>query len=114
MSEGSTDRRAHLEIRERVDELWDWHLIAANDEELCGTSQGYRDTHDAMRGFDDTIATLAALLQSHIGAVWAEGHLAIDVVNVPRSVQAEPEETLDAETAKHTAKHAERATRSES
>jgi uncharacterized protein YegP (UPF0339 family) len=117
-----TDEAPRLELRERVDGLWDWHLVASNGEELCGTQQGYRDQHDAHRGFDDTLTALAALIYPVCLPVGDDGftfgahHVRIDVRTITKAGEDLDgnEDAPNMRHAKHAAKHAERATRNES
>lgn len=51
--------KARVEVFERADQLWDWRLVGANGEEVCGSMQGYSDTRDARRGLARAVITLA-------------------------------------------------------
>lgn len=51
---------ARVEVYQRKDGLYDWRLIAANDEELCSSLQGYTSEHDARRGYATAVLTLSA------------------------------------------------------
>lgn len=53
----SSDR--FVEVRERSDGKWDWHVIArANGEEVYGTQQGYTDADDAERALQHELDML--------------------------------------------------------
>lgn len=49
---------ARVEIYQRQDHLWDFRVVAANDEELCSSLQGYTSEHDARRGYATAVLTL--------------------------------------------------------
>jgi uncharacterized protein YegP (UPF0339 family) len=46
---------ARLEVYPRVDGRFDWHLVAANGDVLCGSDQGYRDRTDTYRAINGVI-----------------------------------------------------------
>lgn len=50
-----------LEIVERTDGLWDWHLVGGNGEVMCGSTQGYTSTTDAHRGLRDSLLAMHEL-----------------------------------------------------
>lgn len=52
-----------VEYRERADGKWAWHLRAANGRIVATDGgQGYRDEHDARRGFRSTMRSVVVRL----------------------------------------------------
>ena len=50
-----TDRgeaMSHIEVFQRTDGKYDWHLIGANNELICGSNQGYETVQGAERGLE--------------------------------------------------------------
>ena len=50
---------SHVEVFQRADNLWDWHLIGANNELVCGSNQGYETVQGAERGLELSIRELS-------------------------------------------------------
>ena len=43
---------AHIEVFQRQDSLFDWHLRSENGEIICGSTQGYNTIQGAERGLE--------------------------------------------------------------
>ena len=45
-------------VFQRADARWDWHLVGANNELMCGTVQGYETEAGARDGFARVVRAL--------------------------------------------------------
>lgn len=56
-------RSPFVEVFQREDSLYDWHLVAGNAEIMCGSVQGFTSKWDAKASYDTAMTLLGSGLE---------------------------------------------------